>query len=56
MEELDYNTLPDWLKNMIMNALKTAGRQAAIAVCKKYISNPGVCEIAVPSIIPGKFE
>ena len=55
MEEIDYITIPDWLKKAIIEALKTAGKAAAVHLCKKYIADSVGCDIAVAAIAKALF-
>ena len=44
--------LPEWLKDIVLPILKSAGKQAAIALCEKYLPLPAICEPAIDSLIP----
>ena len=48
--ELNHEFAP-WLKDMIIDALKSAGKSAAISLCKNFIKNDTICEIGVSAIM-----
>ena len=39
-------------KDIVLPILKNAGKQAAIALCEKYLPLPAVCAPAIESLIP----
>ena len=55
MEETIYE-FPQWLKDMLIEALKAAGKSAAISLCKKYISNQETCEVGVSALMALIFK
>ncbi len=46
MEEINYG-IPSWLKPKLIAALKSAGKTAAIHLCREYISDSIACDIGV---------
>ena len=44
--------LPEWLKDIVLPILKKAGKEAAIALCEKYITIPAICAPAIDALIP----
>ena len=40
-------SLPDWLKDLINEALRTSGKETAIALCKKYMGDAQKCNKCV---------
>ena len=33
-------TIPQWVKDAVLSALRAAGRAAAVALCKRYLGDP----------------
>ena len=33
-------TIPQWVKDAVLAALRAAGRAAALALCKRYLGDP----------------
>ena len=50
MEEIVYE-FPQWLKDLIINALKSAGKAAAIALCRRFIADSDGCDLGVSAIM-----
>ena len=40
-----------WLKDMIIGALKSVGKAAAIALCNNFIKNDTICNVGVSAIM-----
>jgi len=51
MEEKLFFEIPEWIKNAIIAAAKSAGKSAAISVCKNYIASESTCKTAVSIIM-----
>ena len=50
MQEIVYE-FPQWLRDLLINALKSAGKAAAIALCRKFIADSDGCDIGVEAIM-----
>jgi MoxR-like ATPase len=42
---------PQWLKDLIIGALKSAGKAAAIALCRRFIADSDGCDLGVSAIM-----
>ena len=51
MDQELVNEFPEWLKKAIIAALKSAGKSAAISLCKKHIKNDTICNVGVSAIM-----
>ena len=40
-----------WLKDMLISALKGAGKAAAMSLCKKYIKNDVICNVGISALM-----